>query len=126
MNQPYNSAYQQKDGLANGAILGGLAGLGGGAIAHRQNWKYNNGELKGLGDRFKGLDSEGVKKSVLEKEGKELSDRHAKKIVKDSKKINTYKGSKWGKGKTGMIYGASALVGMGAGMGLDSMHSGNK
>lgn len=137
-NQSYNSAHQQKDGLANGAIVGGLAGVGAAGGAHKFGGKILSSykdkldtnlykKSESLYDKYYDSNSKDMNVNMYEAESEKANRKHLKKTEfaeKNQKLHNKSFGRGW-KSKVA-AYGVSGIVGMGAGMGLDTMHNGNK
>ena len=136
-NQPYNRAHEQKDGLANGAIMGaavGAAAMGGvhafgmkgiASANQRQAAKFDSA----MGEKIK-IQASGDK-AEMRKQYDEASKAKEAKVNKIGSRIerldkmgghldkNLVSGGGWRKAAA---YGASALLGMGAGAGLDAMN----
>lgn len=145
-NQPFNSSYQQKDGLANGAIIGGV--IAGGAFVGVD--KLRDREIKNIESLESDRDSKFEKWNKISHEkhqaavnnhdligeyenytnarNEELKEMNG---ASERKNKRLSKFDKW----TGNIYNhepstkrkvASAIIGMGvgaiAGMGIDAMN----
>lgn len=127
-NQPYNSAHQQKDGNANGAIIGGLAGAGMAGGFHYGAPKATSSMLKD----FKAAES--AHNGTMSKMGSTAKEKQASlanfneesgtKKKKWGDRINSAHKNTVGGGWKGKLagYGGSALLGMGAGAGIDAMN----
>ena len=138
-NQPYNSAYQQKDGNGNGIIMGGLVGAGAMGAIHKWGDGVVNDRISSIGEKIKGIDGPKMKtkgigilkgkvsEELKDREGslKKLGGQEARAVgAKNLIHNNLGKGGNW-KTKT-MAYGGSALAGMVGGGLIDGMHNSNK
>lgn len=134
-NSPYNRAHEQKDGLANGAIMGGMMGAGamGGVQAYGERGLTSM--YQRAGDKFSAASAvkptvsgngdmgSAVKEALANKQaGLNKISKGADRIEKAGNAVhnNLGKGGNW-KSRTA-AYGISALAGMGAGAGLDAMN----
>lgn len=129
-NQPYNSAHQQKDGLANGAIIGGLMGgglsagvdLGGNKLRHMHMDRLNNKRAANE-KRFDELAANGT----------DINSKEFNKVAKTDSRINRGREmnkefyhqhkSAFGSGgwKRAGIHAGSAIAGSLLGAGADAL-----
>ena len=125
-NNPYNSAHQQKDGLTNGAIIGGLIGAAGAGGAHLLNRgskeaiKMMRDERRDMIKNARILGEQGAYEANKDKLKTAFADNKetTSKLRKYEKRTNVFGGG-W-KGKA-LGYGGSVVAGGLAVAGIDAL-----